>query len=243
MKESKSQSLQPLILWGLSPFREIYEIIKDINYIKPTYEVIGILDDNPATLGKVIDGIKVLGPIDLSCQNEDVKYVNCIGSHKTRIIKYEIIKRINLPKNRFETIIHPNAKVYSSAIIEQGCIIHKGAVIYNDTVLQSHTEILANSIIGAKNIIYEGAMITSLVATTAGVSIGPYCHIGTHSCIGENVKIGSGAQIGMGSVVLKDVPQGVFCMGNPLRFIDKIEVPNELNEKVEKLINKEKNND
>lgn len=240
MKKAKSQSLQPLILWGLSPFREIYEIIKDINYIKPTYEVIGILDDNPATFGKVIDGIKVLGPLDLSCQNEDVKYVNCIGSHKTRIIKYEIIKRINLPRNRFETIIHPTAKVYSSAIIKQGCIIHIGAVIFNDTVIHSHTEILANSIIGAKNIIYEGAMITSLVATTAGVTIGPYCHIGTHCCIGENVNIGAGAQIGMGSVVLNDVPPGVFCMGNPLRFIDRIEVPDELIKKSRKIYSKRK---
>jgi acetyltransferase-like isoleucine patch superfamily enzyme len=32
----------------------------------------------------------------------------------------------------------------------------------------------------------------------------------------------------MGSVVLKDIPSGVFCMGNPLRFIDKIEVPEKL---------------
>ena len=234
------QKLTPLILWGLSPFKEIYEIIKDINSIKPTYEVIGILDDNPSTHGKVIDGIKVLGPIELSYKNENIRYVNCIGSHKTRMAKYEIIKRINLPKNRFETIIHPTAKIYSSAIIKEGSIIHKGAVIFNDTIVQSHAEILANSIIGAKNIVCEGAMITSLVATTFGVIIGPYSHIGTHSCISENVKIGPCAQIGMGSVVLKDVPPGVFCMGNPLRFLDKIEVPDELIKKTRKFYRKGK---
>ncbi|MCX6250463.1 MAG: hypothetical protein NTX61_06905 [Bacteroidetes bacterium] len=220
--------LQPLILWGFSPFKEIYEIIKDINTIKPTYEVIGILDDNKATHGKMVDGIKVLGPLELCYQYENVKFVNCIGSHRTRIVKYEIIKRLNIPKNRFETLIHPSAKIYSSTIVEKGCIIHKGAVVFNDAVLQSHVEILANSIIGAKNVVFEGAMITSLVATTAGVNIGPYSHIGTHSCIGENVTIGAGVQIGMGSVVLKDIPHGVFCMGNPLRFLDKIGVPLEL---------------
>ena len=77
-------------------------------------------------------------------------------------------------------------------------------------------------------------MVTSLVATTAGVTIGPYCHIGTHCCIGENVNIGAGAQIGMGSIVLNDVPPGVFCIGNPLRFIDRIEVPDELIKKSRK---------
>jgi sugar O-acyltransferase (sialic acid O-acetyltransferase NeuD family) len=222
------RKLQPLILWGVSPFSEIYEIIKDINNISPTYEVIGILDDNKDTHGKVVDGIKVLGPLELCYQFENVKFLNCIGSHRTRIVKYEIIKKLNLPKDRFVTLIHPTAKIYSSSIVEEGCIIHKGAIVFNDTVIQSHVEILANSVIGAKNIVYEGAMVTSLVATTVGVRIGPYSHIGTHSCIGENVNIGAGAQIGMGSVVLKDVPPGVFCLGNPLRFLNKIDVPLEL---------------
>jgi len=217
--------LQPLILWGLSPFSEIYEIIKDINAIKSTYEVVGIFDDNTASHGKMVDGIKVLGPLELCYQYDNVKFVNCIGSHRTRIDKYHIIHRFNLPENRFETLIHPSAKIYSSAVVAEGCIIHQGAVVFNDTVVQSQVEILANSVIGAKNIVFEGAMITSLVATTVGVNIGPYSHIGTHSCIAENVKIGAGAQIGMGSVVLKDIPPGVFCMGNPLRFLDKTEVP------------------
>lgn len=227
-KKPKMKKLQSLILWGYSPFTEIYELIKDINEVSPTFEVIGILDDNKDTHGTIVDGIEVLGALELSHKFENVKFVNCIGSHKTRITKYKIINRINLPNHLFETLIHPSAKVYSSAKVEQGCIIHTGVVIFNDSVLKPHVEILANSIIGAKNIVSEGAMVTSLVATTVGVKIGPYAHIGTHSCVGENINIGAGAQVGMGSVVLKDIPAGVFCMGNPLRFIDKIEVPEEL---------------
>ena len=48
--------------------------------------------------------------------------------------------------------------------------------------------------------------------------------IGELAILGTD-NLGTVVQIGMGSCVLRDVGAGVFAFGNPLRSIDKIDVP------------------
>lgn len=230
--------LQRLIFLGASPFGESFEIVKDINSIKPTYEIEGILDDDPSAHGRKINGIPVLGKISEFSKYPDVKFIMCIGSYRTRLAKYNILKKLNLPDGRYETLIHPEAKIYANAKVGPGSIIYKGAVIFNDTAVGRFCSVLPNSVIGVRNRILEGAMISPLVATTPDAVIGHYAHIGAASCIGEKVKIGPCAQVGMGSTILKDVPPGTFCMGSYLKqvFLDKIEVPPPLIEEWNKVV-------
>ncbi len=222
--------LQPLVFLGASPFLEVAEIVKDINAIKPRYKIVGILDDDPCTHNKLYDGTPVLGSIETYRKHPDVKFVMAIGSYKTRVARFDILKKLNLPSERYETLIHPSAKIYTNARIGTGCIINRGVIVFNDAVVENFAVILANSIIGIRTRICEGAMITTLVCVTADAVIGHYSHIGAFSAIGEKVKIGPCAQIGMGSVIFQDVPPGVFCMGNISKYVylGKIKVPDAL---------------
>ncbi len=47
--------------------------------------------------------------------------------------------------------------------------------------------------------------------------------IGSGSTVGCGIPIGENAMIGMGSVVTKDVPAGEVWVGNPTRFLKKVE--------------------
>jgi sugar O-acyltransferase (sialic acid O-acetyltransferase NeuD family) len=237
-----SSKSQRLIFLGASAFPEISEIVRDINRIEQSYEILGILDDNVSLHGTTVEGCLVSGGLDQVAEykDKDVSFVFCIGSYRTRLIRFEILRKLALPSERYATLIHPGAKVYSSAIVGAGCIIHSGAFIFNNTVIEDFVLVNPQTVIGTKNLVCEGALVTSLVSTTTGVIIGSYAHIGTASSVGEFVKIGPGAQVGMGSVVLKDVPPGVFCFGNPLRFLDKTRVPDELLERWDRLQNDER---
>ncbi len=226
-----TRKLQPLIFLGASAFPEISEIVRDINHVEPTYEIAGILDDNSSLHGSSVEGFPVLGPLEQVHQHEDATFVLCIGAYRTRLIRYQVLQRLNLSKERFATLIHPAAKIYSSATVGLGCIIHSGALIFNNSVLEDFVVVYPNTVIGARNLICEGALITSMVTTTSNVIIGSYSHLGTGSSVAESVRIGPGAQVGMGSLVLKDIPPGIFCIGNPLRFLDRAEVPDELLER------------
>lgn len=230
-----TKKLQRLIFLGASAFPEISEIVRDINHVEPTFEIAGILDDNSSLHGTSVEGSPVLGPLEQVHRHEDASFILGIGSYRTRLVRYEILRRLGLPRERYATLIHPAVKIYSSATVGRGCILHSGALIFNNSVLEDFVLIYPNTVIGSSNLICEGALITSMVTTTAKVVIGSYSHLGTGSSVAESVMIGPGAQVGMSSFVAKDVPPGVFCLGNPLRFLDRTEVPDELLERWKKL--------
>ncbi len=218
-----------LVVLGATAFPELNELIKDVNKKYNRYEVIEILDDNENLIGSKIEGVKVGGPLNKVSQfPQKIKFVFGIGSHKTRIIRNDILKVLKLQENRFETLIHPSAKIYSTAIIGTGVIIHPGSVVYNESIIGPFSIIFANSIIGARNIIGKGSLITSLVSLTADVKIGSFSFIGTASSIADRVEIGPGSLISMGSVVSRDVAPGSVVFGNPMRILKKVEVSREI---------------
>jgi sugar O-acyltransferase (sialic acid O-acetyltransferase NeuD family) len=228
-------STRQLIFLGATAFPEIAEIARDVNRARPTYDLAGILDDNGQLHGTSVEGCPVLGPLEAVHDYPDALFVLGIGSYRTRLLRHEIIGRLGLPPERFETLLHPAAKVYASSSVGRGSILHAGAVVFNDTIVEDFVVVYPNSVIGARNRLCRHALITSLVTTTMDVMIGSCVHIGTASAIGEGVKIGPGARIAMGTTVLRDVPAGVFCMGNPPRFLARDEVPEDLLERWETL--------
>lgn len=230
-----SNSLKSLVVLGASAFGEVSEIIRDINQVEPTYDIIGILDDDENWHHKTVEGYPVLGPLNLAQEFEEAFFVLAVGSYRSRLARYDILQRLAIPNDRYATLIHPTAKVYSTSKVGYGCILFPGVVVFNDTTIEDFSMVLANSVIGVRNRLCEGAIVASLVSTSKEVVIGHYAHIGTGSCLSDDMKVGCGAQVAMGSLIFRDVPPGSFCFGNPQRFLDKVEVPEEIMEKWEEI--------
>ena len=55
------------------------------------------------------------------------------------------------------------------------------------------------------------------------VKIGDNVWIGMNSCILPGVEIGNNSIIGSGSVVTKNIPENEIWVGNPAKFIRKLE--------------------
>jgi len=228
--EKESNSIQDLVILGASnAFWEIHELIEDINAKHIRYKIIAVLDDNENLWGLKYGNLTVDGPIDkINFFEQNVKAVLAIGSYRTRIIRSGIIQRLNLPLNRYETLIHPTAKIFSTVKVESGCIIHFGTIIFNHSVIDSFSVISANCVIGVDNLIGKGALLGSNVTTTTGVKIGSFSFIASSVSISEGLEVSPGAQIGLGSIIFKNIKAGCFILGNPSRVIDKIEVPTEI---------------
>jgi sugar O-acyltransferase (sialic acid O-acetyltransferase NeuD family) len=218
-----------VIIGGSHAFWEINELINDINDKKKKYEIVGILDDNIELIGKNYNGITVCGPLEKANEfSADIKFIFAIGSYKTRVIRSEILKRLNITEVRYETLIHPTAKIFSSAKIGYGCIIHYGSVVFNHSYIDSFCIISANCVIAVANNIGKGALLGSNVTTTTGVKIGSFSFIGSSCTIGENIEIGPCAQVGLGSVILNNVKPGIFILGTPPKVLNIIDVPVEI---------------
>lgn len=221
--------IRKLVFMGATAYPETFHIVRDLNRDGTRYEVIGLLDDNVALQGTRVGGIEVLGGLDLArSMPDDVQFVFGIGSQRTRTIRHEIVRRVGLPDDRYETLIHPSASILLDVTIGPGCIIHPGVIVGQESTLEGFNLVFTNTIVASRNHLGKFAMLTSLVSLTNKVRIGRSAFIGTASAVAEGVRIGAGAMIAMGSLVNKDVPAGVNAMGNPVRFFQKDPVPEEL---------------
>lgn len=221
--------MKDLVFLGASTaFYEVMAMIRAINRVTPTYNVVAILDDNTATHGREMLGVKVAGPLDLVHQHPSAQFIFGIGSLTTRLMRHSIINRLGLDESRFEAIVHPTAVIDESATVGPGCIIHPGVCVGNDAVLNSFAIVAVNSAIGPYSVLDSYAMVTSLVAILSSAHIGKSVFVGSCSCVTEGVRIGKGSMIGAGTVVSRDLNDGCFILGNPGRVLNKFDLPQDL---------------
>ena len=222
------KEIEIVFLGGGTAFYEVFEIIRRINIVEKKYKIISILDDNIELHGKQLNGILIAGNLEKAKEYPNAKFVFGIGSMKTRLIRKKIMAKLGIELSRFESIIHPQTYIDSSAKIQPGCIIHPGVCIGNDVVVEHFVVIAVNSAIGPYSYISSFAMITSLVVILSNAKIGKSVFVGASSCITEGVEVGDGAMIGAGTIISRNVPNGTFFLGNPARMINKFEIPKDL---------------
>jgi sugar O-acyltransferase (sialic acid O-acetyltransferase NeuD family) len=219
-------SARRAVVLGASAFPKIAEILRAF----PDVRVDTLLDDDPRFEGASVAGVPVRGPLTAvhDAPLRDHAVIFAIGSWRTRLARFDIVRRLAVPRERWLSLVHPGAQVFDGVRVGAGCIVHAGAVVLSGSVLDDFVILSPHALIGDDNHLGEGALVGGNATTTAGAKIGPYVHLGAASCVGEGVSVGAGAQVGIGSVVLRDVPPGAFVLGNPARVAERFEVPEAL---------------
>lgn len=221
-----------LVILGASAFGEAASLLRDINAAseEPRYEVVALLDDNVDAHGTTVHGVRVAGSLAAWSDYADAKFVFLIGSHRSRVIRRDILARLAIPRERFVTLVHPTANLFGGVTLGVGCLIYSGAVVFNDTSIEDFVLVLPNSVIGAFGTVATCSLIASSVSIGSNVRVGPCVHIGAGAVVNEGIELGAGAQVAMASFCVRSLPNGVFCMGNPAQALSKIDIPDALAE-------------
>lgn len=196
--------------------REVALIVEQLNYLEPTWNLIGFIDNNIENWGKTINGYLVMGGMEtLNFQDENCYVVIAISSYK---IKKLIVEELN-NKLLFATIIHPKVWVHEFMKIGEGTIIYEGAIITANVEIGKHVIISPKCGIGHDSVIKDYSSLLWNVNVSGADIIEEGVLMGSGSTVIQNKIIGQGSIIGAGAVVVDNIPSESTVVGVPGKVI------------------------
>lgn len=181
--------------------------------------VLGFIDANPATHGRELLGLPVLGADAIldGVSRSDTELANGIGSAGSMDARYRVYQTAVERGFRFATVMHPGAMVATSATLGPGVQVMARAVVQPMAVVGE------NSIINTGAIIEHDVMVGSHVHISPGcvlageARVGDLVHVGVGSVVIQRMSIGARSLVAAGAVVVNDVPDGSKVIGVPAR--------------------------
>lgn len=168
-----------------------------------------------------VDGYPVLGKLCDIPRLLNEGYYFAWGIHLVgRTIKTsQVFESINIPDERWATIIHKTAFIDPSVILEPGVFIMYNAYIAPRTRVGKCSMIKANTNIGHDVIIGPVSHIAMGSTVVSCVEIGYCCMVAVNSTILANSKMGDFSTLGAASLLNGEMPAGTIYIGSPAKFL------------------------
>lgn len=215
--------MQDLIIFGASGFgREVAWLVERINQVRPTWNLLGFLDDNEGIQGLDINGYKVLGTLVDIQKYPEANFVCAIGASTVREKIVQNMKQIN-PRIKFGTVIDPSVEMSKLIDIGEGCIICAHTILTVNISIGSHVIINLDCTVGHEAIINDFVTLYPSVNVSGKTQIGHAVELGTGMQIIQGKKVGDYSIIGAGAIVVKDIPEKCTAVGSPAKPIKYFE--------------------
>jgi acetyltransferase EpsM len=212
-------NLEPLVvLGGAGSGIIVVEAIRAAG--RTAREVLGFLNDVEAVGARLAD-TPVLGTFEQwrDCP-ANANFISAFPGVKESFNRYRRLQSLDIPKNRWATVIHPSASVAHGVVIGCGSFVGAGAVIEPGVVAGAHVCIRGGSYISHDvrlgDYVFVGPNVTILGRSL--VREGAY--IAANSVCRDQITIGRYGVVGIGSVVVRDTADFAVVAGNPARIVD-----------------------
>lgn len=210
-----------IIMGGYGNGSVVQSTVEDINAANKQWELLGFLNDGDLT---EVNGYPVLGKIDKETVDRylvdpDVYFFYTLISVKLNYRFLSKLINLQIPENRFATLIHPTAVVSKFAKIGHGVAIQPLVSIGPNTCIGNHVQIFSQALIGHGAKLDNYSYVANNACIGADVHLKKGAYLGTNATTLEFVSLGEWSVTGMGSVVLKNVPDYSKVAGNPARII------------------------
>ncbi len=212
--------MKDIVIYGIGGMaKETFALIEDINKKKSTYNCVAFsVDDSYYIDGMDLMGHKVYKREWLLKHKDEVKCVCCVGYPKDR---RQVMSGLEAEGISFETLIHPTASVSDASHIGCGSIIGAYCGISVDAKLGKGVFLNSCMVsIGHDCILDDYVTCFPKAQISGGCRIGEAALIGSLSYIHEKKRIGREAIIAPGSIVMRNVQDGKYAMGNPAKIME-----------------------
>ena len=209
--------MQDVVIIGVGGLgRECSQWLEDINAERPTFRVVGFLDDDPRTHGQVLHDLEVLGDADWLASHSSVAAIVGIGNSAA---KRRMVERVHRHVASFPVLRHPDAVIGRNVDIGEGTIICPGVIATTDIRIGRFVTLNFDLTIG------HDCNVGDYVTLAPGVHLSGYSKIGEGADLGAGtvtipgVEIGAWTIVGAGAAVTKPLPAHCTAVGVPARVI------------------------
>lgn len=194
-------------------------VVLEILRAQGKYNPIGFLDANPDLLDSSINGVPVLGHMNVlpRLKQKKVRHaIVAIGDNAARVSLAAV-----LVEHGYELInaIHPSAVVSPTAELGRNIAVCATAVVGTDAKVADHCIINTGAIVDHECMIAAGVHVGPGVLLAGRVTVGEKAFLGLGCRVIPCLSIGAGAVVGAGAVAIRDVPAGATVVGVPARVI------------------------
>jgi sugar O-acyltransferase (sialic acid O-acetyltransferase NeuD family) len=192
--------------------------LEALDCLGDAFRLLGFVDDTPQKLGIGPAGIPVLAR-DALLKWPDAKVLAVPGSSTSFPARRAVIDSLNLPPERFATVVHPSARVSPMATIGHNVLLMAGVVVTSNAVIGDHVCVLPNTVIHHDVTIGAWTLVGSNVTIAGGTRIGENCYVGSGTSVMNGLRVGARSLIGLGSTVIRDCADDSRLAGNPARLL------------------------
>lgn len=211
--------MKEMAIFGVGGFgREVLALVKDINRVKPTWNIVGFFDDGHEKC-EMINGYPVLGKTEeLNRWHTPISLAVSIGDPK---VKKNIIDKINNPLVDYPTLIHPLAWIGDNEFVDmgRGCIVCAGTFVTTNIEIGDFVILNLGCTVGHDTVIRDYSSFMPSVNISGEVTIGEGVYVGTGAKIINQLEIGEYTIVGAGAVVCKSLPDHCLAVGVPARVV------------------------
>ena len=172
-----------------------------------------------------IEGVSVFGPIASLAQ--DARFETIFVAIGSNVVRHRIFNELALVGKKTLTIVHPHTMISPRARLQEGVIAIAGTVVNRDARVGRGVILNTLCSVGHDCILRDFAQVAPGVNLGGAAIIGEGVFLGIGTKVVPEAQIGAWSIVGAGSVVIDDLPGGVFCHGSPARVIRQLR-PDEL---------------
>lgn len=215
--------MQELVIMGAGGLaRELANAVADLNRAKPTFKVLGYLDDEQELHGQTRLNLPVLGTIDWLAEHKS-KNLLTIPAAGSGYVREKFALAAKKYGTALATVIHPSVHIGADSSLNPGVFIAAGCVITVNVELGTCSLVNMGCTVAHDVRLGNYASVHPGARLSGEVIIHDYSLIGTQAVILNRCTIGQGAVVAMGAVVAQDVPDFTLVAGNPARVVKRLD--------------------
>lgn len=195
--------------------KSILWLLETMNEDRLRWNILGLIDENPALHGTLYGGLPVLGGFDWFDRYRAC-VVHGVGSPAVR---RRFAARARERGLEFIQAISPEVRRSRFVTFGTGCVVAAGTVLTSNISVGNHCMINLSCTIGHDAVIEDFCTLAPGVHLSGFSRLEEAVDVGAGAVVIPGKRIGRGSVIGAGAVVTADVPACSVAVGVPAKVI------------------------